>query len=174
MSEMKYREFWICEPRSGLQGHSITNVSCSSQWDKEVHVIEYSAIEVKEAEIEQLKKEYRYLEQGLLKISAENEAYHNEIERLKEVISYLPKVPTQPYEKELVQEIMRLKAENEKWNWLDSWIDDEQKIEIASLRLKYEAAHSLSLSLKAELAEAKKQIYELQMESRPVKYKGEG
>lgn len=32
-----------------------------------------------------------------------------EIERLKETISYLPKVPTQPYEKELAQEVMKLR-----------------------------------------------------------------
>lgn len=31
-----------------------------------------------------------------------------EIARLQEIISYLPKVPTQPYEKEMAQEIARL------------------------------------------------------------------
>ncbi len=33
-----------------------------------------------------------------------------EIERFKEIISYLPKVPTQPYEKEMAQKIERLKS----------------------------------------------------------------
>ena len=41
------------------------------------------------------------------KLQAENE-------RLKEVISYLPKVPTQPYEKEMAQKIIELEAENTK------------------------------------------------------------
>ncbi len=33
-----------------------------------------------------------------------------EIERFKEIISYLPKVPTQPYEKEMAKEIVKLKS----------------------------------------------------------------
>ena len=36
----------------------------------------------------------------------------SENERLKEALSYLPKVPTQPYEKELAKENERLRAEN--------------------------------------------------------------
>lgn len=43
----------------------------------------------------------------IAKLQAENE-------RLKEVISYLPKVPTQPYEKKLSQRIQKLEAENQK------------------------------------------------------------
>lgn len=42
------------------------------------------------------------------------EKLKTENERLKEVISYLPKVPTQPYEKEMAQKIQELQAENAK------------------------------------------------------------
>ena len=34
-----------------------------------------------------------------------------EVERLKEIISYLPKVPTQPYEKELAKRVLDLQNE---------------------------------------------------------------
>lgn len=45
----------------------------------------------------------------VIEVSAFDKA-HAEIERLEEIISYLPKVPTQPYEKEMAQEIARLTA----------------------------------------------------------------
>ncbi len=35
-----------------------------------------------------------------------------ENERLQEIISYLPKVPTQPYEKELAQKVIELEVTN--------------------------------------------------------------
>lgn len=38
-------------------------------------------------------------------------AKNAEIERLKEIISYLPKVPTQPYEKELAKRVLDLQNE---------------------------------------------------------------
>lgn len=39
------------------------------------------------------------------KLRAENE-------KLKETLSYLPKVPTEPYEKELAKKVLELRAEN--------------------------------------------------------------
>lgn len=36
---------------------------------------------------------------------------YSEVERLREILSYLPKVPTQPYEKELAQENVRLRKQ---------------------------------------------------------------
>jgi len=41
------------------------------------------------------------------------DALAKENERLKENLSYLPKVPTQPYEKEMAKQIFNLQKENE-------------------------------------------------------------
>lgn len=47
-------------------------------------------------------------------MKSEVEELLTEIEKLKEIISYIPKVPTQPYEKEMAQRIRELEAENAK------------------------------------------------------------
>ena len=46
-------------------------------------------------------------DEKIKKLRAENS-------KLRESISYLPKVPTQPYEKEMAQKIQKLKTENDK------------------------------------------------------------
>jgi hypothetical protein len=56
----------------------------------------------------------------------ENYEYkQKEIDRLKKIISYLPKIPTQPYEKELVQTIQKLQAENAKLRECVEWYADK-------------------------------------------------
>ncbi len=58
------------------------------------------------------------------RVSAWNEGFDSatkhlsaEIERLKETISYLPKVPTEPYEKELAKAITAERLRSEKLLW---------------------------------------------------------
>jgi hypothetical protein len=51
---------------------------------------------------------------SVIEKSADN-ALQAENERLKEVLSYLPKIPTQPYEKELAKELIQLKKENKNY-----------------------------------------------------------
>ena len=86
MSELK--QYWIHtdETRAIDNGwfHKV-DLASRNMWDggQVLHLVEYSALE----------------------------AAQKEIARLKEIISYLPKVPTQPYEKEMAKEIERLKEE---------------------------------------------------------------
>jgi len=82
------------------QGNAQTNLDLSIQVS---HLI---------AENEQLKKKIDRMASGSHEIIEENEKLRTENERLKEVISFLPKVPTEPYEKELAKEVERLRAEN--------------------------------------------------------------
>jgi type II secretory pathway component PulF len=48
---------------------------------------------------------------GFVRVVTESDYLHLRAEnlRLKETLSYLPKVPTQPYEKEMAKEILRLR-----------------------------------------------------------------
>lgn len=70
--------------------------------------------------------------------------------RLKEALSHLPKVPTEPYEKEMAREIARLKDENERlqvyvgyvgrsiWCALNNWRDQAEKYKREVEELKRE------------------------------------
>ena len=68
--------------------------------------------EYKQKEIDELNKTVEFF-------ASENTHYFESLEKLqaenaklKETISYLPKVATQPYEKEMAKEIQKLQAEN--------------------------------------------------------------
>lgn len=67
------------------------------------------------------------------------EALRAENERLKEALSYLPKVPTEPYEKELAKRLIEVEAENEELKRTEKvyrmnreWIE-EAKVKIATI-----------------------------------------
>jgi hypothetical protein len=86
MSEQKPRELWIHtdDTRDIDNGwfHKV-DIASRNMWDsgQVLHLVEASALDAAKAEIK----------------------------KLKEVISYLPKVPTMPYEKEMAREIEMLK-----------------------------------------------------------------
>lgn len=154
-TEQKPREWWI--KQGEYEGDiGIGNYFYSCVWDHApdfkndfIHVIEKQAYD---------------------KLERENE-------ELKEALSYLPKVPTQPYEKELAQEISRLKAELEKAKGeikrLEVWSSDShiQDVEKENEELKRLACfvqggqpNQIPLlrmeveSLQRELEKAKKQV----------------
>lgn len=52
------KEFWIRVPSGGIGHDTITNVAIESQWENEVHVIEYSAYEKLKAENQRLQKQF--------------------------------------------------------------------------------------------------------------------
>lgn len=68
---------------------------------------EYEHIEKLEAEIEERDKSSQ---QVVTTLKAEIDKLRAENEKLKETISYLPKVPTQPYEKELAKKVLELES----------------------------------------------------------------
>ena len=88
MSEVKYREFWIYPDHTGTL--TVFGKPLPNEFVLKAHVIEYSALAAKDAEIEQLKKRISWLESGSIHTChAECEkplcVANREIERLKEV-----------------------------------------------------------------------------------------
>ena len=92
-----------------------------------IQVVEKSALDEAQREIKHLKSELQGFKLGAQIEASEGDRARKElsgviaeIERLKEALSYLPKVPTQPYEKQLAQDLQTANA-------LLEWILEEMK-----------------------------------------------
>lgn len=137
---------YICSHDQGILQHSD---------DTDIDVAErawQAALEYKQKEIDELKDQIDHqdslifeLDQNVQVFMEKSKALQAENERLKEAISYLPKVPTKLYEKELAQRIQRLDAENNK---LKSVVMLAAR---ASCYTEYEDACSLSRKCVEEL-----------------------
>src|SRR6185312_3523543 len=80
-----------------------------------------------------------------------------ENEELKEAISHLPKVPTQPYEKELAQQLSEAKREIEKAHrWNDENAAHAQRFLAERNTLKSQCDKEVSFSMDTEFLEPEK------------------
>lgn len=114
----KWMKWMMCKDRNdGIFGYY--NNFTRDEWV--AYKAWQAALEYKQKDIDELKDKIDHqdslifeLDENVQVFMEKSKALQAENERLKEAISYLPKVPTQPYDKELAQIIQKLQAENAK------------------------------------------------------------
>ena len=117
MSEEKKEpnQYWLADDKDFYGSPClIAHYSSEDAGPGSIHVVEKSYTDALKATLDKRELALAGYTQMETDLRTEIELLHKENERLKETISYLPKVPTQPYEKELAQEVERLKSELER------------------------------------------------------------